>query len=139
MLEYGASKRDAALVAFGSTVGMFTVDRFLHLGELFFNDLEDVAGRALRQTAINEAKNLASTVFKETVSTGNKAKNFVLKGINAGKNVANNFVQDLKYHTTGFLGKAIGEGIEEVSEELVTDFTKQLYEWAGEFSPNIIN
>jgi hypothetical protein len=30
-------------------------------------------------------------------------------------------------------GKALGEGLEEVSEELVTDMTKSLYELAGTF------
>jgi hypothetical protein len=41
MLEKGSNHKDAALVALGSTIGMFSVDRFLHLGEMFFNDLED--------------------------------------------------------------------------------------------------
>jgi hypothetical protein len=41
MLERGATHKDAALVSLGSTIGMFSVDKFLHLGEMFFNDLED--------------------------------------------------------------------------------------------------
>jgi hypothetical protein len=39
MLEHGANKRDAALVAFGSTLGMFSVDKYLGLGEVFFDEL----------------------------------------------------------------------------------------------------
>jgi hypothetical protein len=39
MLESGATRKEAAAVALGSTLGMFSVDRFLHLGELFFDDL----------------------------------------------------------------------------------------------------
>jgi hypothetical protein len=39
MLKHGATKGEAALFALGSTVGMFSVDRFLNLGEYFFDEL----------------------------------------------------------------------------------------------------
>jgi hypothetical protein len=39
MLEAGASKSDAAAVTLGSTLGMFAIDKYAHLGELFFDDL----------------------------------------------------------------------------------------------------
>jgi len=39
-LEHGASKKDAAAVALGSTLGMFGVDKYLDLGSMFFNDKE---------------------------------------------------------------------------------------------------
>jgi hypothetical protein len=37
-LEHGATKKEAAGVALGSTLGMFAVDKYLGLGEMFFND-----------------------------------------------------------------------------------------------------
>jgi hypothetical protein len=55
LLEQGASKRDAALVAFGSTLGMFGVDRYLGLGELFFDNLTQESERVVRATFIKEA------------------------------------------------------------------------------------
>jgi len=39
MLKHGATKGEAALFALGSTIGMFSVDRFLNLGEYFFDEL----------------------------------------------------------------------------------------------------
>lgn len=39
MLERGATKKEAAWVALGSTAAMFSVDRFAHLGEVFYDDL----------------------------------------------------------------------------------------------------
>jgi hypothetical protein len=35
-LEHGADKKEAAALALGSTAGMFTVDKWLGLGEMFF-------------------------------------------------------------------------------------------------------
>jgi hypothetical protein len=39
MLKHGATRGEAALFALGSTIGMFSVDRFLNLGEYFFDEL----------------------------------------------------------------------------------------------------
>lgn len=39
MLERGATKKEAAWVALGSAAGMYGVDRYLHLGEVFYDDL----------------------------------------------------------------------------------------------------
>lgn len=38
MLDAGATPREAAAVALGSTLGMYTVDR-LGIGEMFFDEL----------------------------------------------------------------------------------------------------
>ena len=43
------------------------------------------------------------------------------------------FSEGVKYHTLNFAGKAFGEGLEEVSEELISDVSKQIYELAGQF------
>ena len=136
MLEAGASRKEAAIVALGSTVGMFTVDKYAHLGELFFDDLTADYERQLRRTFTKEAKSWYDSVIKQTVqdpqiSNFDKFRKLFQTGVDFGKKHINQFAEDLKYHSTGFLGKAIGEGIEEVSEELVADISKGMYEALG--------
>lgn len=151
MLEHGASKRDAAAVAFGSTLGMFAVDRYLGLGELFFDELRNGTQLALRNAFRREADAVAGKLIAPTRDQAieglianpevrqNAIKGFIKKGMNFSKGVTEKFASDVKNHATGFIGKAVGEGLEEVSEELVADLSKQLYEIASEFSPNFIN
>lgn len=136
MLEAGASRKEAALVALGSTIGMFAVDKYAHLGELFFDDLTADYERQLRRTFSKEAKSWYDNIVKQTVqdpqiSNFNKFRKLFQTGVDFGKKHINQFAEDLKYHSTGFLGKAIGEGIEEVSEELVADLSKGMYEALG--------
>lgn len=138
MLEAGATKKEAAAVALGSTLGMFSVDKYLHLGELFFDDATAAYENQIRRTFKKEATSWYNNVIKSradevaTSSKTNRLKNILQSSIEYGKKNTNKFIEDLKYHTTGFTGKAIGEGIEEVSEELVTDLSKQIYELAGD-------
>lgn len=138
MLEAGASKKEAAAVALGSTLGMFSVDKYLHLGELFFDDATAAYENQIRRTFKKEASNWYNNVIKSradevaTSSETNRLRNIFQSSIEYGRKNTNKFLEDLKYHTTGFSGKAIGEGIEEVSEELVTDLSKQIYELAGD-------
>ena len=151
MLEHGASKRDAAAVAFGSTLGMFAVDKYLGLGEMFFDELRNDTRLALRNAFRKEADAVANNLIAPTIEQAtnglianptirqNALKGFIKKGMDFSKGVTEKFASDIKNHAAGFVGKAIGEGLEEVSEELVTDLSKQLYEIAGEFSPNFIN
>ena len=147
LLQNGAQKRDAALVALGSTLGMFGVDRYLHLGEAFFDGLTSESSLAIRGVFRNEAKNWTSTLIdinggvKDAASRigKNKAGELITKGINLGKNATNKYIEGLQHHSLGFFGKALTEGIEEVNEELVTDLAKQFYEIAGTFSPNFFN
>jgi hypothetical protein len=48
-LEYGATRKEAAAVALGSMLGMFAVDKYAHLGEIFFDETPDkMALRNLR-------------------------------------------------------------------------------------------
>lgn len=141
MLEAGASRKEAATVALGSTIGMFSVDRFLGLGELFFDDLTADYERQLRRTLTKEAKSWYDKTIKQTIQEPSKSKldkfrGLFQKGVNWGKKKTNKFVDDLKYHSTGFAGKAVGEGLEEVGEELVSDISKGLYELASDLGFN---
>jgi hypothetical protein len=44
IIAKGGTKKEAAAMALGSMAGMFTVDKYFHLGEMFFDD----AARPLR-------------------------------------------------------------------------------------------
>jgi hypothetical protein len=55
----------------------------------------------------------------------------LLNLFNKGKQSASKFIKDYHYEikdrSLGIFGKSIGEGLEEMSEEAVTDMMKSLY------------
>lgn len=128
MLERGGTKQEAAWIALGSTAGMFSVDKFLHLGELFFDDLTADAVKQSRKVINGEITDALNTFYGK-VKGGEK---WYKVGFDLGKKAANTFVQNIKDHNLGVMGKALGEGIEEVSEELVTDLSKSTYSLLGD-------
>ena len=128
MLERGGTKQEAAWIALGSTAGMFSVDKFLHLGELFFDDLTADAVKQSRKVINGEITDALNT-FYGRVKGGEK---WYKVGFDLGKKAANTFVQNIKNHNLGAVGKALGEGIEEVSEEVVTDLSKSTYSLLGD-------
>lgn len=140
MLEHGATKKEASAVALGSTLGMFGVDRYLGLGELFFDDLTSESQKAIRKVFQKESLSWRDSLTKiasnPEINNKNKLTKLINNGVQLGKNATNQFLDDLKYHTAGFTGKALGEGLEEVSEELVADLSKQIYELAGDLGFN---
>ena len=130
MLERGATKKEAAWVALGSTAAMFSVDRFAHLGEVFYDDLTAESIKQGRQAVKKELKDALDTIYKP--GTKDSPGNWYKKGAAFGKRAAETFVENLKDHNLGGVGKALGEGLEEVSEELVTDLTKATYSLLGD-------
>lgn len=135
-LEHGTTKKEAAAIALGSTLGMFAVDKYLHLGEIFFDEATPDATKLARQALRNEfrqAQSAFSAIHASEAPARNKFLQYITKGAEVGKRVFNKFGEDLKYHTLSMTGKMVGEGLEEVSEELVADMSKTLYELAGEF------
>lgn len=145
-IQQGATKQEAAAVALGSTLGMFAVDKYAHLGEIFFDDATEdsvkAARKAIKKELVGEG-NIRDTLTKGIINNPeiqqNSAKKY-LKIINNSankiKNLFNQFNEDLQYHTLGFFGKAVGEGTEEFAEELVTDTAKSIYELAGFLGAN---
>lgn len=134
MQEHGCTKRESALVTLGSTLAMFGVDKYLGLGEMFFDDLTNDGIKSIRATLNKEratwAKTLAEGVKMESKDV--KGMRRILgKSINSFNKVYTDFFDNLKNHSLGALGKAVGEGLEEVSEEVATDLSKQLYELAA--------
>lgn len=135
-LEHGTTKKEAAAIALGSTLGMFTVDKYAHLGEIFFDEATPNGIKQARK-AIKKEIELASEAFagirNSSATPKNKFLQYLTKGVEIGKRITSNFWEDLKYHSLNATGKMVGEGLEEVSEELVADFSKTLYELAGDF------
>lgn len=132
VLEKGGTPFEAAAIALGSTVGMFSVDKYLGLGEMFFND--EPARRAIREAAVHNAELLMSQAgIRQAVETETKKGivGLIQKGINAGKKAVADYHTAIKDRTLGFVGKSLGEGLEEVSEEIVADVSKYMGELAG--------
>lgn len=130
ILDKGGTPGEAAAIAFGAALGMYSVDKYLGLGEMFFQ--KDPARLALRQSARESAElYMAGKKAATDISTKKGIIGTIQKGINIGKQTVDRFSQKYKDGTLGLIGKAIGEGTEEVSEELVTDLTKNLGELAG--------
>jgi len=62
-IEHGATKNEAAAVALGSMLGMFAVDKYAHLGEIFFDETpEKMALRSLRQGIRDEALEISERI-----------------------------------------------------------------------------
>ena len=134
-LEKGATKKEAAALALASTIGMFSVDKYLGLGEMFFDDPEAVARREFKRVLNQESEQLLSSI--NTLGTINQTKesylNLFKRGIKSAQKAVEKYQSDVKDRALTLVGKSIGEGLEEVSEELVTDITKSLYELAADF------
>ena len=50
MKQAGATAKEASAVTLGATLGMFGVDKYLHLGELFFDDLTTPTIKQIQRT-----------------------------------------------------------------------------------------
>lgn len=130
VIEKGGTPEEAAAIAFGSTVGMLGVDKYLGLGEMFFQ--KDPAKIALRQAAKENAElYMAGRKVAADTNTKKGIIGAIQKGIGVGQKIVDDFGDKYKNGILSIFGKAVGEGLEEVSEELVTDLTKNLGELAG--------
>jgi gas vesicle protein len=134
MKTRGLTNSEAASIALGSTLGMFGLNKYTKLGEIFFDDATDDAVK-LARTAIKNEMSEAMTMFNaiknSNISTSNKILQFIKTASDKTSNVLSKFSEDVKHHSLGFLGKAVGEGLEEVGEELISDTAKSIYELAG--------
>ena len=130
-LELGLSKPEAAITAWGAIVGMYAIDK-KGLGETFFPEL-DMGEAAAR----NEARKLTKR-FAEPFDNikGPTSKNKLVKLWNSAKNKSfihwsekdniTGFWDAVKTHSLNFMGKTIGEGLEESAEEAVSDLSKSI-------------
>lgn len=134
VLQKGGTPLEAAAIALGSTIGMFSVDKYLGLGEMFFE--KNVVRDSFRAAWRREGSDIIDVIRRESgISTIEPTKKDLTNIINRSINKARDFIIDyhskIKDHTLGAIGKAIGEGLEELSEELVTDISKSLGALAG--------
>ena len=128
-LENGASAREAAALAMGATLGMYTVDR-MGIGEMFFDELEKQSAREINSAIMSNSKEWMSTLLKKSeneLTDANKFKKLIIGGRNKVAKLLSDYADDVRYHTTGAVGKAIGEGLEEVSEDVVVDIANSTY------------
>ena len=136
MRGLGLTNTEAAAVSLGSTLGMFGLNKYTGIGEVFFDDATDDAVKLARQSVKAEMKQ-AAEMFKSIKNSNlpepNKYLKFIQTAATKTKDVFSKFSEDLKYHTLNFAGKAAGEGLEEVSEELISDVAKEIYQLAGYF------
>jgi hypothetical protein len=134
MKERGATDKEAAWVTLGSTIGMFSVDKFAHIGEVFFDDEKARVMNELRRALKPEIDEVKNKIYKG-VTKKETPKTLFNKGLNLGKKLGEkigNYWNDLKNHDLGAIGKAVGEGLEEVSEEAVADVSRGLYSILGD-------
>lgn len=129
-LAIGASEKEAALLTWGTIVGMYGIMR-TGLGEQFFGDLQDT-GKIAYNKAISELKDELAKGYS-AISTTTNPTSKAFKLLSAGKKAGQKFWEGIKNHSLPFFGKAIGEGIEETSEELVADFFKVTHNIAADF------
>lgn len=123
--QRGGSPEDAALIALGSSVGMFSVDKWLGLGEAFFQKEPYRVGlRQSARQAVDDALVPISSTAESTTKQGivNKLK----QGVSFGQKFAKSYVNSIRDRSASIVGKSIGEGLEEVTEEVMTDFSKSI-------------
>lgn len=133
-IAHGADKSEAALVALGSALGMYSVDKIFNLGDLFFDDATDDIIKQIRMGIKHEmglARKEFSDITKSNVPVSKKYIQLIKTAADKTRNLVSKYAEDLQFHTTGLVGKAIGEGLEETGEELMTDLSKSLYETLG--------
>ena len=107
---------------------------------MFFDD-EEAAARRMYRKSLTESleKDIAPSIGRlgTAPEVERESKNTLLNLFNKGKESASKFIKDYRYEikdrSLGIVGKSVGEGLEEVSEELVTDIMKSLYQVAGQF------
>jgi hypothetical protein len=139
-IEHGATKTEAAALALGSMAGMFAVDKYLGLGEMFFDD-EAAQTRRMYRNSLKESieKDVNPVIARlgGIKTEERESKKSLLNIFNKGKESTMKFLKDYHYdikdRSLSILGKSVGEGLEEMSEELVTDIMKSLYQLGYEF------
>ena len=135
MINRGATKQEAALVAAGSIIGMFSVDKYLGLGNMFFDDESKALLRESRQVIRKEMSEASKILYAGTKAAeeGGKTtpKKLFKKAFDISKRATTGLVEKIEDGSLSLLGKAVGEGLEEVSEEFMTDISRTLYEFGA--------
>lgn len=125
----GATRAEAAAIAWGAVAGMYAVDR-TGLGEIFFPELK-TSVPAYRQ-AIKEVAEEVNKGFQTLAKSNIPQPKKLAKFFDTAKKKSSDYWSDVRNHTTGFAQKMLTEGLEEMSEEAVVDLAKATFNWAQE-------
>lgn len=127
-LEAGATKAEAAALSWGTIAGLYAVDR-IGIGEWMFDELTPDA-----KMIQNTAKQLADQAGKiyRTSEKNIPTKPFLYRLFDKTRKAGNSFWTAMKTHSMSAAQKALGEGLEEVSEEAVSDFLKGTFNLSAE-------
>ena len=128
-IEQGATRAEAAAIAWGAVAGMYAVDR-TGLGEIFFPELK-TSVPAYRQ-AIKEVAEEVNKGFQTLAKSNIPQPKKLAKFFDTAKKKSSDYWSDVRNHTTGFAQKMLTEGLEEMSEEAVVDLAKATFNWAQE-------
>ena len=124
-IEAGASQAEASAAAWAASAGMFAVDSYLGLDKLFLDNFEAnmISGtkRSIRNTAKELRPIIANTAKDPKLTTIQRLNKSIKDAWRWGVNQQSRLFDNIKNGTASLLGKALGEGIEEVNEELVQD------------------
>lgn len=124
-IEAGASQAEAAAAAWAASAGMFAVDSYLGLDKLFLDNFEANVISGTRRSIRNSAKELrpiiANTAKNPKLTTIQKLNKSIKDAWRWGVDQQSQLFDNIKNGSASLLGRALGEGIEEVNEELVQD------------------
>jgi hypothetical protein len=87
MKDRGLTNREAAWITLGSTIGMFSVDKFTKIGEMFYDDLTPGSIKEGRQILKKEFQEAANNIYKN--GTKETSQTLFNKGLNLGKKIGN--------------------------------------------------
>ena len=138
MLRSGATRHEAAMAALGGTVGMTYANQKLGFGEMFLDNDTKKFMNSIATAVGKSAKQVQQEVARQSVSNAERESVNHLMGVfNLAKTKSADAIKglfkDIKNGTATVYQKAIGEGIEEVSEELIMDFSKATTETLANF------
>ena len=124
-LAQGATEEEAAAVTWGTIASIYAVDR-LGLGEWMFDELTPDA-QMIRLTSKSLADKVRKDVFTEVAPSNPTSKTWLYKLFDKSRKSGEGFINNLKNHSLTLAQKSFAEGLEEVSEEFVSDLAKATF------------
>jgi hypothetical protein len=97
-IAHGADKSEAALVALGSALGMYSVDKIFNLGDLFFDDATDDIIKQIRMGIKHEmglARKEFNDITKSNVPVSKKYIQLIKTAADKTRNLVSKYAEDL--------------------------------------------
>lgn len=131
LVDKGASKSQAAAMALGSMIGMYGVNKLTGIGEAMFDASDAVTRRGIKDFISKNTNKMVESLTKSAKNPEELLKT-IKKGSKFGEQLTK-YQRALKDHTLTGSQKILTEAIEETSEEIITDISRQLGEIAHNF------